>query len=159
MPRTELSALPDDARIWIFGISPRLDDASAATLLQQADSFLEQWSAHGAPITAGRAIVDHTFLVIGVDQRSETSGCSIDRMFGLFRHLEQSLGVQILDSNRIFFRHGSGEIDSMSRADFSAKADGHTIVFDTTAERLGEIRQGQWERPAGQSWHRELLPA
>jgi hypothetical protein len=26
-----------------------------------------------------------------------------------------------------------------------------------TAERLGEVRQGAWERRAGDSWHRQLL--
>ena len=157
MPRTELSTLPDDARIWMFGVTPALDDPQAGRLLQQIDSFLDAWAAHGTPITAARALIDHMFLVIAVDKESETSGCSIDRMFGLFRQFERELGVQILDADRVFFRHGSGAIDSMSRADFRTKADLHTIVFDTTAERLGEIRGGGWERRAEESWHRQLL--
>jgi len=157
MPRTELSTLPDDARIWMFGITPALDDAQSASVLQQVDSFLDAWAAHGAPITSARALIDHTFLVIAVDKQSETSGCSIDRMFGLFRQLERELDVKILDADRVFFRHGSGAIDAISRAEFRERADGHTIVFDTTAERLGEVRGGQWERRAEESWHRQLL--
>ena len=157
MARTELSTLPDDARIWMFGITPAVDDAKASSLLSQVDSFLDSWAAHGTPITSARALIDHTFLVIAVDKQSETSGCSIDRMFGLFRQFERDFGVQILDADRVFFRHGSGAIDAMSRADFRSKADLHTIVFDTTAERLGEIRGGGWERPAEESWHRQLL--
>lgn len=157
MPRTEIQNLPDDARTWIFGISPAVDEAGAATLLRQVDAFLDQWAAHGAPITAGRSIVDHTFLVIAVDHASETSGCSIDRMFGLFRQLESELGVKILDADRVFFRHGNGRIDAMSRAEFREKGDKHTIVFDTTAERLAEVRDGAWERPAEDSWQGQLL--
>jgi hypothetical protein len=157
MPKTELSNLPDEARIWMFGISPALNEAHANTVLQKVDAFLDAWAAHGAPITSARALIDHTFLVIAVDKRSETSGCSIDRMFGLFRELERDLNVKILDADRIFFRHGSGAIDAMSRADFRANADVHTIVFDTTAERLGQIRGGDWERRAEESWHRQLL--
>jgi len=157
MPRTELSTLPDDARIWMFGITPALDDAQSGVLLQQIDAFLDAWAAHGAPITSARSLIDHTLLVIAVDKQSETSGCSIDRMFGLFRQLERELNVKILDADRVFFRHGSGAIDAISRAEFRDRADAHTIVFDTTAERLGEVRGGQWERRAEESWHRQLL--
>lgn len=141
----------------MFGITPSLDDRGAATVLTAVDTFLDRWAAHGTPITASRALVDHTFLVIAVDKQSETSGCSIDRMFGLFRQLERELGVRILDADRIFIRHGSGAIDAISRAEFRERGDGHTIVFDTTAERLGQIRDGSWERRAEESWHRQLL--
>jgi len=84
---------PDDARIWIFGISPSLDEARGAQLRAQIDRFVGTWAAHGEPITADRDLIEGTFLVIGVDRRSETSGCSIDRMFGLLQELERQLGL------------------------------------------------------------------
>lgn len=149
--------LPDDSRIWIFGISPALDDAKGAQLLARVDEFLSQWAAHGQPITGGRDLLLGSFLVIGVDQRSETSGCSIDRMFGLLKQLERELGVQILEPNRIFYRGADGKVHAMSRADFAQNADAHTIVFDILAERLGEVTSGRWERAAKDSWHRALL--
>jgi hypothetical protein len=157
MPRTDLQHLPDDSRIWLFGISPQLDEAKSATLRQQVDGFLDAWASHGTPITGAAAVVDHTFLVVGIDKQAEASGCSIDRMYGLLRNLERDLGVRILDADRVFFRHGDGRIDATSRAEFAANADKHTIVFDTTAERLGEIRNGDWEKPAESSWHASLL--
>ncbi|MCU1349413.1 MAG: hypothetical protein JWO56_2443 [Acidobacteria bacterium] len=157
MPRIDITHLPDDARIWLFGISPQLDDSQSATLLGQVDAFLDSWAAHGTPIGAARSLVDHTFLVVGIDKQAEASGCSIDRMFGLLRNLERDLGVKILDSDRVFFRHGDGRIDATSRARFASNADKHTIVFDTTAERLGEIRGGDWEKRAEDSWHASLL--
>jgi hypothetical protein len=157
MPRIDIAQLPDNARIWLFGISPQLDDAKSERLLAQVDAFLDGWAAHGTPIVAGRAVVDHTFLVVGIDQRAEASGCSIDRMFGLLRNLERDLDVQILDADRVFFRHGDGRIDAVSRAAFRENADRHTIVFDTTAERLGAVRGGDWEKRAEDSWHGSLL--
>jgi hypothetical protein len=157
MPRTAIENLPDDARTWVFGISPALDETKQTRLLGRIDAFLDQWAAHGTPITAARDVIEGSFLVISVDRDAETSGCSIDRMFGTLRQLESELGVQILDPNRVFFRHGDGHVDAMSRAGFKANADAHTIVFDTIAERLGEIRSGRWERRAEESWHRQLL--
>jgi hypothetical protein len=157
MPQTAIENLPDDARVWVFGISPALDAAKSARFLTTIDSFLAQWAAHNQPITSSRDLIEGSFLVIAVDHDAETSGCSIDRMFGTLRQLESELGVQILDANRVFVRHGDGHVDAVSRADFRERGDLHTVVFDTIVERLGEIRSGRWERPAEQSWHRQLL--
>lgn len=149
--------LADDSRIWIFGISPPLDDARGARLLARVDEFRAQWAAHGQAITSGRDLIEGSFLVIGVDHRSETSGCSIDRMFGLLQELELELGVRILDANRVFYRGGDGKVHTMTRTEFAENADQHTIVFDTIAERLGDVRSGKWELPAKDSWHARLL--
>lgn len=149
--------LPDDSRIWIFGISPALDEARGAQLLARVDQFLSAWAAHGQPITSGRELLHGSFLVIAVDRDSETSGCSIDRMFGLLQQLERDLGVHILDPNRIFYRGADGNVHARSRADFAENADQHTVVFDVLAERLGEVTSGRWERAANDSWHRALL--
>jgi hypothetical protein len=159
MPQTAIQNLPDDARVWVFGVSPALDEPQSAQMLQRIDAFLAQWSAHNNPINSSRDLIEGSFLVIGVDRDAETSGCSIDRMFGTLRQLEAELGVQILDPNRVFFRHGDGHVDAVSRADFRDRGDAHTIVFDTIVERLGDIRSGRWEKRAEQSWHRQLLRA
>ena len=39
----------------------------------------------------------------------------------------------------------------------ASKLTADTIVFDTLAERLGDVRSGRWERRAGDSWHARLL--
>ena len=157
MPRRDLKQLSDDAYIWIFGISPALDEGREVKLLQKVDAFLEKWAAHGAPIESARDVIEGSFLVIAAEKTSERSGCSIDRLFGTLKQLEADLGVAILDANRVFFRHGDGRVDAMSRAEFRDKADAHTIVFDTTAESLRDIRTDAWERRAEESWHRSLL--
>jgi len=159
MPRTDIEQLSNDSRIWLFGISPALDDAKSKTLLSRVDAFLADWNAHGAPIRSARELRDGAFLVIAVDKAAETSGCSIDRMFGTLRELERELGVSILDANRVFVRHGDGHVDAIPRAEFARRGDRHTIVFDTLAERLGDVRTGAWERHAEDSWHARLLGA
>ena len=159
MPQTDLNSLSDDARIWIFGIAPALDDTKRKRMLEQVDLFLRDWAAHNVPVTSAREILHDSFLIIAVDKQSETSGCSIDRMFGLLRQLERDLGVKILDPSLVFVRHGDGRVGAMTRDEFRAEGDRHTVVFDTLAERLGDVRGGRWERRAGESWHAKLLPA
>jgi hypothetical protein len=157
MPRVDISLLPDDSRIWIFGVSPSLDARKSSYLFSVVDRFLDEWSAHGQPIVSARDIVHRSFLIIGVDQRSETSGCSIDRMFGLLRQLERELEVAILNPDRIFCRDASGAVTAVSRRDFSERGRADTVVFDILAERIGKIRGGEWEKVAGNSWHKSLL--
>jgi hypothetical protein len=149
--------LNDDAYVWVFGVSPRLDEAESAAFLSRIDLFLDQWAAHGTPIRSARELRDGSFLIIAADSGGERSGCSIDRMFGTLQQLEREHGVKILDPARVFFRHGDGRVDAITRAEFREKGDLHTIVFDTTVERLGDIRQGAWEKKAEESWHQELL--
>ena len=157
MAHLDISQLPDDARIWIFGISPALDERRSEEVLLSVDEFLDRWTAHKMPIASGRDLLYGSFLVIAVDKRSETSGCSIDKMFGLLKQLERDYGVAILESNRIFYRSGDGAVHAITRASFRENGDPHTIVFDTLSERLGELRSGFWERHAADSWHRTLL--
>ena len=159
MPRVDITSLDDNAKTWLFGISPSLDEAQSRHLLQQVDHFLDEWAAHGAPVTSARALLENSFLAIAVDERSETSGCSIDRMFGLLRQFENGLGVSILDANRVFVRHADGRVEALSRADFRARGDLHTTVFDTMAERLADIRSGHWIRQAKDAWPGKLLTA
>jgi hypothetical protein len=154
--RVNIDQLSNDAHIWIFGISPSLDAAQSATLLGQVDAFLDDWAAHGVPIKGARELREGSFLIIAADENREKSGCSIDRMFGTLRSLERELNVQILDSNRVFLRE-SGNVRAVPRGDFRSAANGDTPVFDVTAEKLGEVRTGAWERRAADSWHRQLL--
>jgi hypothetical protein len=157
MPRVDISQLPDQSRIWIFGVSPALDDRKSSRLLGAIDEFLNRWAAHNQPIVSARDLLHGSFLIIAVDQQSETSGCSIDRMFGLLQEMERELGVTILDSSRIFCREADGRVRAISRTNFRNEGSLQTIVFDTVAERLDAIRSGRWQTPARDSWHRRLI--
>jgi hypothetical protein len=152
-----MNQLDGHARTWLFGISPSLDEPRSKRLLDTVDQFLDEWAAHGTPVTSARELLFGSFLAIAVDERSETSGCSIDRMFGLLRQFERDLGVAVLDANRVFVRHADGRIEALSRADFRNRGDLHTTVFDTTADRLAEIRSGHWIRQAQDAWPGKLL--
>lgn len=154
--RVDMNQLSNDAHVWIFGISPALDRERSAVLLRNVQEFLDGWDAHGVPIRAAADLHEGSFLVVAADEKREKSGCSIDRMFGTLRRMEEELGVKILDANRLFMRSEEG-IRAVPRGDFKRAAGPDTIVFDTTAEHLGEVRSGAWEKRAAESWHGRLL--
>ncbi len=159
MPKVELDRLSDNSTTWVFGITPALDERLAAKVLRSVEAFLDQWTAHNVPVTAGCELRDGRFLIVAAEANSETSGCSIDKLFGLVRSLEGALGLKMLDANQVFFRDADGTVASTTRSDFRSAATPETVVFDTTAQKLGELRSGAWERPARDSWHAHLLSA
>ncbi len=164
MPRVDFHALPDHARLWVFAASDPVTGEPAARLLSAVDEWLAQWKAHGDPLTCGRDWRDDRFLAIGVDQSAAgASGCSVDALFHVLQHLQSSLGTTFLGGARVFWRDGAGAIVTASRDAFAAQAAAGAVgattpVFDTSVTTAAAWRAG-FERPAGDSWHRDLLPA
>jgi hypothetical protein len=162
MPLAAFDALPDDARLWIFGASAPIDDVDEQKLLAAVDGFLLQWKAHGNPLTASRDWRDEHFLAIAVDQRTEgASGCSIDGLFRTLQGLETALGASLVGGGLVYFRDPLGFVHAIPRDDFETLArtgdvNGDTKVFDTTLTTLGDYRT-KFERRAADSWHAALI--
>ncbi len=155
--------LPDNARVWIFAASDELRNAQASALLSAVDEYLDQWKAHGLPLTCARDWRDDRFLAVGVDQRdAHASGCSIDGLFRTLQRLEPALGTSLVGGGRMFYRVADGKIVCVSRADFVDRATagriaGETPVFDVALTSAAAYRE-RFEQPASTSWHKGLLP-
>ena len=164
MPVVHFTDLPDDARLWVFAASEPLKGDKAQQMLAVVDTWLSDWKAHGEPLTCGRDWRDERFLAIGVDQSTAgASGCSIDALFKVFQKVQSSTGTTMLVGGRVFYRDREGRIETSDRNSFSARAasgevDADTIVFDTSVTSAAAYRTS-FTRRAGDSWHRELLPA
>ncbi|MFN2397996.1 MAG: hypothetical protein ABR543_05040 [Gemmatimonadaceae bacterium] len=163
MPKVSFSALPSSARVWVFGSQDPLTVASARILLNEVDSFLDGWHAHGTALTSAREWRDDRFLAVAVDQNSAAaSGCSIDGLFRIFQRLEPQLGTSLLGGGRVYFRKAGGEVEAVTREEFADRAlagevSGSTPVFDTSVTTLADYRE-RFEAETARSWHSALLP-
>jgi hypothetical protein len=159
MPRIPFERLPDDSRLWVFGAERSLSDTERTALLAEVDRFLDDWRAHGTPLTAARDLRDERFLLVAVDQASvPPSGCSIDAMVSVLKGLEGRLRVGLVEHGAIHYRDRSGALRRVDRPGFkrlveTGEVDGDTPVIDTTLTRLGALRAGELERPARATWH------
>lgn len=162
-----LERLPDSSRVWIYGIERELSEEEKDQLLSEVDAFLGGWKAHGHPLAAAREFRYERFLVVAVDDRIEPpSGCSIDALVRILRGLESTLGLSLVGGGDIWMRDGrdGGRIVRVSRSEFRERAargevGPETTVFDLSLTQLGEVREGRWELPAGESWHSRYLSA
>ena len=163
MPKVAFESLPDDARLWVFGIERALAEGEQAMLHTAVDRFLEEWVAHGSPLTGASDLLEQRFLMVGVDEASiPPSGCSIDAMVRVLSALEETMGVALVDHGPVFYRSSSGDVRRVDRAEFrrlaeEGKVGPTTAVFDTTLTRVGRLRDGGWERPACETWHGQVF--
>lgn len=161
-PGRAFEPMHEEARLWSFGTDRPLDDAETARLLDVVDGFLAQWKAHGHPLAARREWVHGRFLLVAVDERvTPPSGCSIDALVRHLRRTGEELGVELLGGAPIWFGR-DGEIHCVGRPAFREAAargevDGDTVVFDMSVTRVGELREGAWQRPARAGWHARYL--
>ena len=164
MPIVPFESLPDASRIWVFGSDKPVTGPAAQRLLGEADRFLENWTAHGAPLRCARLWRDDRFLVIGVDQSdAHASGCSIDGLFRSLQGLEREIGARLVGGGRVFYRDHSGVAQSADRSELdrlvsSGEVGPNTVVFDPSITDLGEWR-AKFEQPARKSWLKDFLKA
>jgi len=169
MPRIKFTDMPDEARMWVFGIGREVSAEEESRILSRIDGFLDDWAAHGAPLRCARDFRHGRFLLVSVDESSvPVSGCSVDALTHLMRETEDHLGTPIVDNMPVWFLDETG-VQRVGRGVFkSLAAEGKvlptTTVFDNTIGTVGQVRRGEWERPASESWHgrayfRDALPA
>lgn len=163
MSLNDLTGLPNHARLWCFAADRTMSSDEATVLGERLAVFLGDWTAHAEELLVGFELRDHRFLLVAVDERqAAASGCSIDALTGHLRELERELDVGLIDGSAIWFRDASGDIRTVSRADFKNLAAGGAVgpdtpVFDITLLTLEQLRDGRLEVPARDSWHGRLL--
>jgi hypothetical protein len=156
--REDFENLPAHARLYIFAASRPLRPEEALPLLDEVDRFITEWQSHREGVVAARDWRYDRFLLIGVDEtETRLSGCSIDGMVHRLKAIENRLGISLVDSAPVLFREGT-DIERLDRETFRRRVqEGRvrpdTTVFNNTLLTVGELRQGKWEVPFGESWH------
>lgn len=162
MPVVPFETLPDSSRVWVFGSDKLLTEEGTKLLLAGVDAHLEDWKAHGAPLTVGREWRDGRFLVVAVDQSTAgASGCSIDGLFRVLQQVEREADASLVGGGRVYYRDNLGVVQSATRDEVAALAQSgvitkDTVVFDLTLTDLGTFR-ACFERRSEKSWVNDLL--
>jgi hypothetical protein len=140
-----LRGLASTSRIWIFLSDRLLTEEEEAQLSNELNNFVLGWQAHGVDLVASAEVLHNSIVVIGVDEHKEPpSGCSIDKAFKLLKSFGESnaidffnrllLNISYCNSAKIVTREQVQElIDQKEIA-------GETLVFNTLAQNLGELR-------------------
>ena len=151
--------LPDAARCWVHTADAPLSPDEQAALVERMESFIENWSSHGRPVTGRVTVLADRFLVLAaIVEGGEISGCGIDSAVHAVDEAAADLQIDWAPALHVVYRAADGDVRTLSRPQFRQRVDdgdvtAGTTVFDPSVTTLGEVRDGSFERSAGSSWH------
>ncbi|MGI9551818.1 MAG: ABC transporter ATPase [Aurantibacter sp.] len=157
----DFNTLPDTSRVWIYQSNRTLSEDELIEVENGLKDFLKEWTAHGSDLKAGFKIRYKRFIVIGLDQSSNTaSGCSIDASVHYIQSLEKKYNIDLLDKMNVSYKQGE-YIAYKSLIDFKKMArqkavSQKTVVFNNLVATKGEYEEF-WEVPAAESWHSRFM--
>lgn len=152
-----LDNLDSNSKIWIYLADRFLESDEIVRLENDLIHFLENWSSHGAALSAGFKIQAKRAIIIGVDEKSATaSGCSIDKLVHFFKKKGEEMNINFFDRMQVMFERNH-EIAFTPLNNFWAMRKANllsdeTIIYDTTVKNLQEWREG-WRKKFKDSWH------
>lgn len=158
---TSFNTLPDSSRIWIYQANRSFSDQELEEITKKLESFLQEWTAHGANLKASYEIRYKRFIVIGLDQgMNPATGCSIDASVHFIQQLEKEYNVDLLDKMNVSYKQGEyvaykplTEFRKMAK---NKAVSPKTIVFNNLVINKAEYLS-DWEVPASESWHKRFL--
>lgn len=154
--------LAPHSRVWIFQSDRFLNTNEKAFLQQRMQEFIPQWASHGNDLYGAFSFEKELFLVIGVDeQRSPTSGCSIDSLTRVVKEVGAALNVDFFNRLAIAYEDDAQKIDLVSMNDFKRmitenKVNENTIVFNNLVNTKAEF-DTKWRTSVKNSWHTNLI--
>ena len=162
--RLPITDLPDTSRLWSFHTATPLTAEQEQHFRSRLESFLATWAAHRKEMHTAYELREGQLLLVAVDDSHVgPSGCSIDALVHELQAIEQEMGVELIDAPDVLYRRNDGTLAAATRPGFrtlaeSGEVNNSTVVFDRTAQRLGDLREGRFELPASQSWHAKAFP-
>ena len=153
--------LPDSSRIWIYQANRSFTEDEIKEIEGKLDTFIRDWTAHGADLKAGYDLRYKRFIVIALDQSlNQATGCSIDASVRFIQQMEQDYNVDLMDKMNVSFKQGEFvaykpllEFKKMAK---NKSVSPNTIVFNNLVTNIAEYKTS-WEVPAHDSWHNRFL--
>ena len=157
------SSFADDARLWVHVTDRPLTAGEQQALKESVERFIDGWDTHGRTVRGAIDVQDDRFLLLAATvEDGSISGCGIDASAHALEDIAQQIGFGWVPALHVLYRDENGDVQSCSRPAFRAKVEegaitAQTPVFDPSVTRVGALREGAFERPAGASWHQRAF--
>ncbi len=138
-----LSAIPDDARAWVYVTAEPLTDAAAQGIEAGLAAFFGDWRSHGRTVRGGAEVREGRIVVVAAHvDGGDISGCGIDQHVRVLDRLLGEHGAALADVLTVVYRDRSGAIRTASRPEFRRlrEAGAAASMLRRDATTLGEVR-------------------
>lgn len=148
--------LPDHSRIWIYQSNRILTASEQDHIIGKVNGFIESWTAHGADLTAGFAIKNDIFCIVGLDEgTASATGCSIDKLTALFKSLESELNISLFDRQLIALKNEHSvhlvRLSKLKKRIEQDEVEPGQLFFNNTVQNKADLSTN-WLIPLGNSW-------
>lgn len=150
------SHISDNARVWIFASPKAIPSANEKQILDQINTFLRGWQAHGKDLESSVQLEKSHFIIIAVNEEvAQATGCSIDSMMRFMREIEQVHDLILTDRSLVYWESNNG-IHSAPFTEIRDKISNGFLnesvkVFDTSTSSGIQLKS-KWPTEAGNTW-------
>lgn len=155
------NVISNDARVWIYQASRKLTSEEYQTVISKGRQFIDNWGAHGQPLTASIEVLLDRFVIVSVDDYLQLpSGCSIDASVGFIRSLGEELQINFFDRSLVPLWKDETilmvPLTELKNQIKDGKIDADTTLINTLVQKKSELMN--WFIPIKKSWLGRYLP-
>lgn len=143
-------------KVWAYCSSKELTDEMINSISSDTQIFLDNWKAHGTPLTSSFEIRSRRFLIITVDEESyAASGCSIDKQLQFVKEVEKKYNIELL--NRLLVPYKTGDrvevVPASKVKEFYqlGQLNADTVIYNPAVGDTEEL-ENKFEIPLKDSW-------
>ncbi len=148
--------MPNSTRVWIYQANRALGSDEVLTIEKAGQAFVDDWSSHGAEMSAVMEVFHERFLVLFADEaQAKASGCGIDKSVRFVQEIEQHFGVDFFDRMTVCYLQ-EDEIKDCKLAEVpslleSGELSKDTFFFDNLVSNK-EAFQNRWKVKMSEGW-------
>ncbi len=142
-------------KVWAFTIGRPLSQEETEKILNKAQSFASNWTAHENKLSAKVSIKENCVLLIEVDEKVYTAtGCSIDKLLRIVKSLEAEFQVELLNRLLVPVELANG-FEVLSSSQIKSQLENkilspETHILNTAISNEDEL--STWKQPIQSSW-------
>ena len=158
---TELIALDDQSKVWIYQADRFFTDDEMDEIIPSIRQFVTEWVSHSNQLRAYGNLFHHRFICLFVDEtNSHASGCSIDSSVRFIKNIGQKYDVDLMGRTEFTYLQEdeihSIPMQSLSDAVQKDKIEMDTLFFDHNVKTKVEFL-AEWLKPLNDSWHKRFV--
>lgn len=153
-----------ETRVWIYQADRFLTTKESAAISESGKAFIQNWKAHGKPLSATFDVLHQLFLIFRVDQSLVgASGCSIDASVKFVQEIEQEYAIDFFNRKLMAYYNEDKKVHLTDLADLpklveKGEVKEDTKVFNNLVDN-GFAFQQEWIIPFAESWHKRFADA
>lgn len=158
---TELIALHDQSKVWIYQASRFFSDDEMDDIIPMIRAFVTQWVSHNREIKGYGNLFHHKFICLFVDEsHAHASGCSIDSSVRFIKEIGEKFKVDMMGRTEFCYLkddivHGI-DMQKMPEAYASGLISDETLFFDNNVKDKDSFLK-EWVKPLSESWQKRFI--